>query len=122
MVWRGALIRRGRLFIIFSLKGGANSKRGAYLKLGANSSIYGKQNYFKYPRLSPLVGHYRIASFKQNGKKRMQKQKMQNRDRLRISSAYQNNSLVFRSPCPFLDSFPSIAQRNIVSLRNKKNS
>ena len=32
----------GRLFNIFSLKGGANSKGGAYLKKGANSSIYGK--------------------------------------------------------------------------------
>ena len=30
----------GRLFNIFR-RGGANSKRGAYLKLGANSSIYG---------------------------------------------------------------------------------
>ena len=29
----------GHLFNIFSL-GGANSKQGAYLKLGANSSIY----------------------------------------------------------------------------------
>ena len=37
----GALIRRGRLFNNFSLKGGANSMEGAYLKLGANSSIYG---------------------------------------------------------------------------------
>ena len=37
----GALIRRGRLFNNFSLRGGANSKGGAYLKLGANSSIYG---------------------------------------------------------------------------------
>ena len=27
---------------ILSLRRGANSKRGAYLKLGANSSIYGK--------------------------------------------------------------------------------
>ena len=32
----------GRLFNIFSLKGDDNPKRrGAYLKLGANSSIYG---------------------------------------------------------------------------------
>ena len=45
----GALIRRGRFFgggrllQILSLRRGANSKRGVYLKLGANSSIYGKQ-------------------------------------------------------------------------------
>ena len=38
----GALTWRGRLFQILSLRRGANSKRGAYLKLGANSSIYGK--------------------------------------------------------------------------------
>ena len=31
----------GRLFHILSLRKCANSKRGAYLKLGANSSIYG---------------------------------------------------------------------------------
>ena len=31
----------GRLLQILSLRRGANSKRGAYLKLGANSSIYG---------------------------------------------------------------------------------
>ena len=37
--WGGV---RGRLFNIFSLKGGAKSKGGAYLKEGANSSIYGK--------------------------------------------------------------------------------
>ena len=33
---------KGRLLQILSLRRGANSKRGAYLKLGANSSIYGK--------------------------------------------------------------------------------
>ena len=32
---------RGRLFHILSLRKCANSKRGAYLKFGANSSIYG---------------------------------------------------------------------------------
>ena len=32
----------GRLLQILSLRRGSNSKRGAYLKLGANSSIYGK--------------------------------------------------------------------------------
>ena len=32
----------GRLLQILSLRRGANSRRGAYLKLGANSSIYGK--------------------------------------------------------------------------------
>ena len=31
----------GRLLLILSLRRGANSKRGAYLKLSANSSIYG---------------------------------------------------------------------------------
>ena len=31
----------GRLFHILSLRRGANSKRRAHLKLGANSSIYG---------------------------------------------------------------------------------
>ena len=31
----------GRLLQVLSLRRGANSKRGAYLKLGANSSIYG---------------------------------------------------------------------------------
>ena len=35
-----ALIWRGDLFQILSLRRGANSKRGAYLKLGAKSSIY----------------------------------------------------------------------------------
>ena len=39
--WGGLLVG-GRLFNNFSLRGGANSKGGAYLKLGANSSIYGK--------------------------------------------------------------------------------
>ena len=33
--------KRGRLFQILSLRRGANSKRGGYLKLGANLSIYG---------------------------------------------------------------------------------
>ena len=32
---------RGALITTFELGRGANSKRGAYLKLGANSSIYG---------------------------------------------------------------------------------
>ena len=36
----GARIIMGCLFNIFSLQGGGNSKRDAYLKLGANSSIY----------------------------------------------------------------------------------
>ena len=38
----GHLFKGGRLLKILSLKRGASSKRGAYLKLGANSSIYGK--------------------------------------------------------------------------------
>ena len=37
----GCLFEGGCLFNIFSLKGGANSKGGAYLEEGANSSIYG---------------------------------------------------------------------------------
>ena len=37
----GALIRRGRLFNNFSLRGALIRRGGAYLKLGANSSIYG---------------------------------------------------------------------------------
>ena len=32
---------RGGAYSTFNLRRGANSKRGAYLKLGANSSIYG---------------------------------------------------------------------------------
>ena len=36
-----ALIWRGHLLQILRLRRGTNSKRGAYLKLGANSSIYG---------------------------------------------------------------------------------
>ena len=35
----GALFEGGCLFQILSLRRGVNSKRGAYLKLGANSSI-----------------------------------------------------------------------------------
>ena len=35
----------GRLFQILSLRRGANSKPGAYLKLGANSSIHGMYFY-----------------------------------------------------------------------------
>ena len=35
------LFEGGRLLNIFSLRRGAYSKGGAYLKLGANSSIYG---------------------------------------------------------------------------------
>ena len=35
-------IRLGRLLQILNLMRGANFKRGTYLKLGANSSIYGK--------------------------------------------------------------------------------
>ena len=38
----GALIWKGRRFQILSLRRGANSKRGAYLNLGTNSSINGK--------------------------------------------------------------------------------
>ena len=37
----GGLFGGGRLLQILSLRRGANSKRSAYLKLGANSSIYG---------------------------------------------------------------------------------
>ena len=37
----GRLFEGTRLFQILSLRRSANSKRGAYLKLGANSSIYG---------------------------------------------------------------------------------
>ena len=37
---RGRLFEGGRLFQILSLRKSANSKRDAYLKLGANSSIY----------------------------------------------------------------------------------
>ena len=37
----GALIGRGCLLNIFSFRRGPCSKGGAYLKLGANSSIYG---------------------------------------------------------------------------------
>ena len=37
----GRLFEEGRLLQILNLRRGANSKRGAYLKLGANSSIYG---------------------------------------------------------------------------------
>lgn len=39
---RGRLFEGGCLFQILSHRRGTNSKRGAYLKLGANSSIYGK--------------------------------------------------------------------------------
>ena len=39
----GCLFEGGRLFQILSLRRGANSKRGAYLKLSANSSIYSTQ-------------------------------------------------------------------------------
>ena len=48
----GALIWRGRL----SLWRGANSKRGAYLKLGANLSIYGtiKASYLTASRRSTM--------------------------------------------------------------------
>ena len=35
------LFEGGRLLQILSLRRGANWKRGAYLKLGANSNIYG---------------------------------------------------------------------------------
>ena len=35
------LFEGGRLLQILSVRRGANSKRGAYLKLGANLSIYG---------------------------------------------------------------------------------
>ena len=38
---RGRLLEGGRLFQNLSPRGGANSKRGAYWKLGAYSSIYG---------------------------------------------------------------------------------
>ena len=38
---RGRSRGGGRLLQILSLRRGANSKRGAYLKLGVNSSIYG---------------------------------------------------------------------------------
>ena len=37
----GRLFEEGRLLQILSLRRGVNSKRVAYLKLGANSSIYG---------------------------------------------------------------------------------
>ena len=37
----GRLLEGGRLFQNLSPRGGANSKRGAYWKLGAYSSIYG---------------------------------------------------------------------------------
>ena len=37
----GRLFKGRRLLQILSLRRGANSKRGAYLKLGANLSIYG---------------------------------------------------------------------------------
>ena len=50
----GALIRRGRgAYLIFLiLRWGANSKRGTYLNLGANSSIYGTfQTYTYFPAL-----------------------------------------------------------------------
>ena len=43
----------GRLLQILSLRRGANSKRGAYLKLGANSSIYGKYYFFYQESLKP---------------------------------------------------------------------
>ena len=39
--WGGALIGRGRLLNIFSLRRGVYSKGSTYLKLGANWSIYG---------------------------------------------------------------------------------
>ena len=52
--WGG--VGGGGLFNIFSLKGGANSKGGTYLKEGANSSIYSnkflKQN-FKNANIIP---------------------------------------------------------------------
>ena len=38
----------GRLLQILNLRRGANSKRGAYLKLGANSSIYGRLTFLSY--------------------------------------------------------------------------
>ena len=41
----GAVIWRGRLFQILSLTRGAYWKRGRYLKLGANSSIYGNSGF-----------------------------------------------------------------------------
>ena len=37
----GRLFEGGHLLQILSLRRGTNSKRGAYLKLGTNSSIYG---------------------------------------------------------------------------------
>ena len=42
----GGAYFKGRLLQILSLRRGANAKRGAYLKLGTNSSIYGKWNLF----------------------------------------------------------------------------
>ena len=49
----------GRLFNIFSLKGGANSKGGggAYLKEGANSSIYGTSTC--YSQIQRLIDNSR---------------------------------------------------------------
>ena len=53
----GRLLEGGRLFQNLSPRGGANSKRGAYWKLGAYSSIYGMQ----YPNNS---GKRRFIHFK----------------------------------------------------------
>jgi len=41
----GAYLKGGAYYKFLNLRRGANSKRGTYLKLGANSSIYGIRNY-----------------------------------------------------------------------------
>ena len=58
----GRLFEGGRLLQILSLRRGANSKRGAYLKLGANSSIYGKtlgsyRGQLKHAKSASIASH-----------------------------------------------------------------
>ena len=54
----GAYLKRGRSLQILSLRRGASSKRDAYLKLGANSSIYGI-----FMTILPSIAFYKMAIF-----------------------------------------------------------
>ena len=47
----GRLFEGGAYYKFLSLRRGANSKRDAYLKLGANSNIYGNTHVVQFCRL-----------------------------------------------------------------------